>query len=162
MNSEFLNLIVPVLSVYFALLSIVFAFYLLRRERIRSESEFSSEAARWLENASTLKTLGWEGPAIISAFNALEQALRGTANRKMIAKEENIPLRNLLKLLEDENVLSLDDIKKINKIIEIRNYIVHGQIEKVENREITFAYESIVEIAEGLILEKTTPNPASS
>ena len=153
MNSDFLNLVIPIASLYIAVMSIVFMFFALRRERRRASDRYAPEATRWIENAATLKTLGWTDAAVILVFVGLEQTLRGIAKQRMIAEAE-IPLSHLSHKLVDEGVLDKQDVDIMIKIAETRNYLVHGQGEKIAKEDIEFAYENSVKIAERLLMTK--------
>ena len=153
MNSDLFNFVIPFASIYIAVLAIVFMFFSLRRERRRVSDRYAPEATRWLENASTLKTLGWPDAAIILTYVGLEQILRGIAKQRMIA-EADISLSHLTHKLADEGVIDEQDVTILTKIAETRNYIVHGQGERIAKEDIEFAYASCVKIAERLLMTK--------
>ena len=153
MNSDFLNLVIPIASLYIAVLSVVFMYAVLRRERRRASDNYAPEATRWLENAGGLKTLGWLDAAVITAYVSLELTIRGIAKQRMIAESE-IPLIQVARKLADDTLLSDQDIKTIKGIADIRNYIVHGQKEHISKEESDFAYKESVRIVESLLMTK--------
>lgn len=150
MDNEFLTWAVLAVVGYGGVAFLVSLFYLFSKQRRRAEDAYASEAARWLDQASLLNARRWDGPAVLTAYSALERVVRGMAEERRFAAT-NVPLTSLVSKLADEGVLDKDDVKKIQSVSAIRNQLAHGPIDSVAEEELKLAYDECVAITESLL-----------
>jgi hypothetical protein len=144
------SIIISVVSVYFAMIAVFAAFYILRRERRQQSDNYLPEINRLFENADTLNSLGWHAAAVIIAYSALEQTMNAVAKKRMIS-EVNSALPLLVQKLIDEHLIDSEEEENIQNVIYIRNLIIHGKTESVTKRKLLKSYESSIRISKILL-----------
>lgn len=80
---------------------------------------------RALEEARSLLTNGYTGPALLSGWAALEAALRLLLNAEGIELRRSSPAHSLKQAVE-EGLVSRDDYQSLSTLMEGRNAMAHG------------------------------------
>ena len=90
-----------------------------------SVERVSSEIESLVRSAERLITLGELESAVLTAWAAVEAAMREVARRQAIPLERKYP-QLLLKALYSEGVLSRAEYEQLREAMKIRNAIAHG------------------------------------
>lgn len=107
------------------------------------EEQVTSEIAKHFSEAETLFAIGTYESAVISAFVALERAIRSKVKDGRPA-----PPMNLIRQLVEEGKITKDDLKKFSVVYDLRNRAVHtsDRISKEQARQVLNGLKEIWEL----------------
>lgn len=107
------------------------------------EEQVTSEIAKQFSEAETLFTIGTYESAVISAFVALERAIRSKVKDSRLS-----PLMNLIRHLVEEGKITKDVLKKFSVVYNLRSRAIHSsdRISKEQARQVLNDLKEIWEL----------------